>query len=169
MPVTDSVADMLTRIRNGLTAKHEFVEVPASNVKKAIGQILLQEGYIKGCEFIDDGVQGTLKIKLKYGPGGEKNFEGVIAGLQMQTYLCIRDFRRKKNKKGAEYGWAIAVYAMPEHLWGRDYITSAYGRDPGGSAGRVLQQCLASFPAAREDLLRKALGISGLFPDGLRQ
>ena len=73
MPVTDSVADMLTRIRNGLTAKHEVVEVPGVQYEKGNWPDIAQEGYIKGCEFIDDGVQGTLKIKLKYGPNGEKS------------------------------------------------------------------------------------------------
>ena len=82
MPVTDPVADMLTRIRNAQIAKHDTVEVPSSNMKKAIAEILMTEGFIKGCEYIDDGVQGTLKIKLKYGPQGER----VIRGLKK---ICL--------------------------------------------------------------------------------
>ena len=57
---------------------------------------------------------------------GEKGFDGVITALQMQTYLCVRDFRQRKNKKGEAYGWPVAVYCTPEHLWGRDHVTSAY-------------------------------------------
>ena len=70
--MTDTIADMLTRIRNALVAKHETVEVPASNMKKEIAKILLQEGYITAFELVEDGVQGKIVITLKYGPNGEK-------------------------------------------------------------------------------------------------
>ena len=76
--MTDTIADMLTRIRNALVAKHETVEVPASNMKKEIAKILLQEGYITAFELVEDGVQGKIVITLKYGPNGEK----VISGLK---------------------------------------------------------------------------------------
>ena len=66
--MTDPIADMLTRIRNALTVKHEEVEIPASNMKKSIAKILLDEGYIAGYEVVDDGVQGKLVVSLKYGP-----------------------------------------------------------------------------------------------------
>ena len=78
MVVTDPIADMLTRIRNALVAKHETVDVPASNMKKAVAQILLSEGFIKGVEVIENGVQGTLRLTLKYGAGKER----VISGLR---------------------------------------------------------------------------------------
>ena len=67
MHVTDPVADMLTRIRNANSAKHETVDIPASKVKKAIAEILNEEGYIKGYQVIDDGKQGIIKVTLKYG------------------------------------------------------------------------------------------------------
>lgn len=105
MPVTDSVADMLTRIRNALIAKHDIVEVPASNMKKAIGQILLEEGFIKGCEFIDDGVQGTLKIRLKYGPNGEK----VISGLKKISKPGLRVYARHDQIPKVLNGLGIAI------------------------------------------------------------
>ena len=66
MQITDPVADMLTRIRNANTAKHESVDVPASNLKKAIAKILLDEGYIKSYEVVEDGTQGVIRIQLKY-------------------------------------------------------------------------------------------------------
>ena len=78
MQITDPVADMLTRIRNANTAKHESVDVPASNLKKAIAQILLDEGYIKSFEVVEDGTQGIIRIQLKYLAGKEK----VISGLR---------------------------------------------------------------------------------------
>ena len=72
MNITDPIADMLTRIRNGLIAKKDEVKVPASKIKTSIAQILLDEGYIKGFELIEDGVQKDIKVTLKYGPRGEK-------------------------------------------------------------------------------------------------
>ncbi len=76
--MTDTIADMLTRIRNALVVKHETVEVPASNIKKEIAKILLQEGYITNYDVVEDGVQGKIVITLKYGPNGER----VISGLK---------------------------------------------------------------------------------------
>lgn len=78
MQITDPIADMLTRIRNANTAKHETVDVPASNMKKSIAEILNEEGYIAGYQVIDDGKQGVIRITLKYGPNKEK----VISGLK---------------------------------------------------------------------------------------
>ena len=76
MQTTDAIADMLTRIRNASAAKHATVEVPASNMKKAIAKILLDEGYIKNYQLIDDGTQGTIRITLKYN-GNEKALSGL--------------------------------------------------------------------------------------------
>jgi len=76
MQITDPIADMLTRIRNASAAKHSTVEVPASNMKKAIAEILMQEGYIRNFQLINDGVQGIIKITLKYN-GAEKAISGL--------------------------------------------------------------------------------------------
>ena len=78
MHITDPIADMLTRIRNANNAKHDTVDVPASNMKKSIAQILLEEGYIKNFQLIDNGTQGVIRVTLKYGAGKEK----VISGLR---------------------------------------------------------------------------------------
>ena len=75
--MTDPIADMLTRIRNGSNAKHESVDVPASNIKKEIAQILLDEGFIKGFDVIEDGKQGIIRIELKYGKHNEKVLSGI--------------------------------------------------------------------------------------------
>ena len=77
MVVTDPIADMLTRIRNALVAKHATVDVPASNMKKSIAQILLTEGFIKGEEILDDGVQGHIRITLKYGANNAQVISGM--------------------------------------------------------------------------------------------
>ena len=86
MHITDPIADMLTRIRNANNAKHETVDVPASNMKKAIAQILLDEGYIKNYQIVDDGTQGVIHITLKYNPGKEK----VITGLRRVSKPGLR-------------------------------------------------------------------------------
>ena len=86
MHITDPIADMLTRIRNANNAKHDTVDVPASNMKKAIAQILLEEGYIKNFQLIDDGTQGVIRITLKYNAGKEK----VISGLRRVSKPGLR-------------------------------------------------------------------------------
>ena len=77
MQITDPIADMLTRVRNAGSAKHETVDVPASKMKKAIAQILLDEGYIRNFQLIDDGTQGIIRITLKYLPGKERAIQGL--------------------------------------------------------------------------------------------
>ena len=86
MHITDPIADMLTRIRNANNAKHDTVDVPASNMKKAIAQILLEEGYIKNFQLIDDGTQGVIRITLKYNAGKEK----VLSGLRRVSKPDLR-------------------------------------------------------------------------------
>ncbi|HHV26609.1 30S ribosomal protein S8 [Anaerosalibacter bizertensis] len=75
--MTDPIADMLTRIRNGNNARHESVDIPASNIKKDIAQILLDEGFIKSFDVIDDGKQGFIRVQLKYGNNNEKVISGI--------------------------------------------------------------------------------------------
>ncbi len=77
MTMTDPIADMLTRIRNANTVGHETVEIPASKIKKSIAEILLEEGYIKGFQMIEDDKQGVIKVEMKYGPAGEKVINGI--------------------------------------------------------------------------------------------
>lgn len=94
MQITDPIADMLTRIRNAGSARHETVDIPNSKMKKAIAEILLEEGYIKSFQLIDDGTQGIIRVTLKYLPGKEK---------------AIQDLRRV-SKPG------LRVYAGAEEL-----------------------------------------------------
>ena len=77
MQITDPIADMLTRIRNAGCARHDTVDIPNSKMKKAIAEILLEEGYIKSFQLIDDGTQGVIRITLKYPPGKEKAIQGL--------------------------------------------------------------------------------------------
>ena len=105
MQITDPVADMLTRIRNANTAKHESVDVPASNQKKAIAQILLDEGYIKSFEIVDDGTQGIIRIQLKYLAGKEK----VISGLRRVSKPGLRVYAGADELPRVLKGLGIAI------------------------------------------------------------
>ena len=89
--ITDPIADMLTRIRNANTANHQTVDIPASRMKKAVAQILLDEGFITGLEEVKEGPQGTLRITLKYGPEKEK----VITGLRRISRPGLRVYTAK--------------------------------------------------------------------------
>ena len=104
MHITDPIADMLTRIRNANTAKHPTVDVPASNMKKAIAQILLDEGYIKNFQLIDDGTQGVIRITLKYN-GSEK----VISGLRRVSKAGLRVYAGADELPRVLRGLGIAI------------------------------------------------------------
>ncbi len=105
MHITDPIADMLTRIRNANSAKHDTVDVPASNMKKAIAQILLEEGYIKNFQLIDDGTQGVIRITLKYGAGKEK----VISGLRRVSKPGLRVYAGADELPKVLRGLGIAI------------------------------------------------------------
>ena len=105
MHITDPIADMLTRIRNANNAKHDTVDVPASNMKKAIAQILLEEGYIKNFQLIDDGTQGVIRITLKYGAGKEK----VISGLRRVSKPGLRVYAGADELPKVLRGLGIAI------------------------------------------------------------
>ena len=105
MHITDSIADMLTRIRNAGAAKHETVEVPASKMKKAIAQILLDEGYIKSFQLIEDGKQGIIRIVLKYG----ENKTSVISGLRRVSKPGLRIYTNCEDMPKVMKGLGIAI------------------------------------------------------------
>ena len=110
MQITDPVADMLTRIRNANTAKHESVDVPASNLKKAIAKILLDEGYIKSYEIVEDGTQGIIRIQLKYLAGKEK----VISGLRRVSKPGLRVYAGADELPKVLKGLGIAIISTSQ-------------------------------------------------------
>ena len=103
--MTDTIADMLTRIRNALIAKHDSVEIPASTMKKAIAQILVEEGYVKSFEVIADGEKKTIKIQLKYGA----NKQRVIVGIKRISRPGLRVYARKDEMPKVLGGLGIAI------------------------------------------------------------
>ena len=102
MTMTDPIADMLTRIRNANTVKHETVDVPASNIKKEIVRILLEEGFIRGYDVIEDGKQGIIRIQLKYGQTGERVISGLkrISKPGMRVYAANHEIPKVLNGLG---------------------------------------------------------------------
>ncbi len=104
MHITDPIADMLTRIRNANAAKHTTVDVPASNMKKSIAQILLDEGYIKNFQLIDDGTQGIIRITLKYN-GNDK----ALTGLRRVSKPGLRVYAGADELPRVLHGLGIAI------------------------------------------------------------
>ncbi|MDO4832602.1 MAG: 30S ribosomal protein S8 [Clostridia bacterium] len=112
MQITDSVADMLTRIRNANAAKHDTVQIPASNMKKAIAQILVDEGYIKSFTVTEDGKQGMIEITLKYGP----NKSQVITGLKRVSKPGLRIYTDCENMPRVMKGLGIAILSTSKGI-----------------------------------------------------
>lgn len=112
MQITDVIADMLTRIRNAGIAKHETVDIPASNVKSAIADILLEEGYIKEVVTIDDGRQGILRVTLKYTP----NKKHVISGLKRISKPGLRVYANKDELPKVLGGLGIAIISTSKGI-----------------------------------------------------
>ena len=112
MQITDPIADMLTRIRNANSAKHDTVSVPASNMKKAIAQILVDEGYIKSYKVIEDGKQGVIEITLKYGP----NKSQVLLGLRRVSKPGLRIYSDCENMPKVMKGLGIAILSTSKGI-----------------------------------------------------
>lgn len=105
MMITDPIADMLTRVRNALVAKHESVEVPLSKMKRAIADILTEEGYINGYEVVEGEVQSVMKVNLKYGPNNEK----VISGIKRISKPGLRVYANSEKLPVVLNGLGIAI------------------------------------------------------------
>ncbi|MCT4508671.1 MAG: 30S ribosomal protein S8 [Tepidibacter sp.] len=112
MTMTDPIADMLTRVRNANTVKHETVDIPASNIKKEIARILLEEGFIKGYDVIEDGKQGIIRAQLKYG----KNNERVITGIKRISKPGMRVYAAKDEIPKVLNGLGISIISTSKGI-----------------------------------------------------
>lgn len=112
MHITDPIADMLTRIRNANSAKHETVDIPASNIKKAIAQILLDEGYIASYKVIEDDKQGVIRVTLKYG----ENKSQVITGLRRVSKPGLRIYSNVEDMPKVMKGLGIAIVSTSKGI-----------------------------------------------------
>jgi len=111
MQITDPIADMLTRIRNAGAAKHTTVDIPSSNMKKAIAEILLQEGYIKNYQLVNDGVQGVIKVTLKY-----NGSENAIAGLRRVSKPGLRVYAGADELPYVLRGLGVAIVSTSKGI-----------------------------------------------------
>ena len=112
MQMSDVIADMLTRIRNANNAKHQTVDIPASNLKKAIAEILTEEGYVKSYQVIDDGKQGTIRITLKYLQGKQK----VIRGIRRVSKPGLRIYAGCEDMPSVMNGLGIAIVSTSKGI-----------------------------------------------------
>mgnify|MGYP003525084798 FL=1 len=112
MQITDTIADMLTRIRNASSAKHDSVDIPASNVKKAIAQILLDEGYITSFTVLEDGKQGVIQITLKYG----QNKSQIINGIRRVSKPGLRIYTNVEDMPRVMKGLGIAILSTSKGI-----------------------------------------------------
>ena len=112
MQITDTIADLLTRIRNANSAKHATVDVPASNVKKAIAQILVDEGYVKSFQLIEDGKQGVIRITLKYSDSKSP----VITGLLRVSKPGLRIYSSCEDMPKVRKGLGIAIVSTSKGI-----------------------------------------------------
>jgi len=112
MQVTDTIADLLTRIRNATSAKHDTVTIPASNIKKEISKILVDEGYVKGFTVVDDGKQGIIKMNLKY----RENKSSAISGLKRISKPGLRVYSSVENVPKVMKGLGIAIISTSKGI-----------------------------------------------------
>lgn len=112
MQMSDVIADMLTRIRNANNAKHQTVDIPASNMKKAIAEILVKEGYVKSYEIVDNGNQGTIRVTLKYLPGKGK----VIRGIRRVSKPGLRIYASCEDMPSVMNGLGIAIVSTSKGI-----------------------------------------------------
>ena len=131
----------------------------ASRREKKIMDFYLGEDEDGDIVYKDERILSTeLKKMAGFGKGGEKNYPGIMTGLQMQTYLVIRDFKRRKNKAGVEYGMPVSIPLPPESIWGEKKVTSAYKEDPEKSRQRLIKHVKELYEEADEAEIIKLIG-----------
>jgi len=112
MQITDSIADLLTRIRNAASAKHDTVDIPASNMKKAMTKILVEEGYVKSFQVMDDGKQGIIRVTLKYG----ENRTPIISGLKRVSKPGLRIYSNCEDMPKVMKGLGVAIVSTSKGI-----------------------------------------------------
>ena len=112
MTMTDPISDYLTRIRNGIQARHKFVDIPASRVKAELSKILADAGYITGTKFVDDGAQGSLRVYLKYG----KDMSSAISGLKRISKPSLRVYASSNRIPRVLGGYGMAILSTSQGI-----------------------------------------------------
>ena len=141
--------------RNGWDFDGKWQDGRASAREKAIMEYFVNPESEDEPEFTGAAILSTeLKRQAGFGKGGEKNYPGILTGLQMQLYLVIGGFQRRTNKKGAAYGMPVSVIMTPESVWGYDHMSSAYGEEPSESWQRIFDHTRAMWPAEERDIVK---------------
>ena len=145
--------------RSGYDFDARWEDGLANRREKKIMDLLTAKDDDGDITFPDDQILSTeLKKKAGFGKGGEKNYPGIITGLQMQTYLVITDFHRRRNKRGEEYGMPVSVMLPPEAVWGYEAVTGAYKENPAKSRQRIVDRIKEQFPGADDEDITKMIG-----------
>ncbi len=145
--------------RDGWDFDGKWQSGAASHREKAVMQFFVDPESEDELQFTGAAIPSTeLKRLAGFGKGGEKNYPGILTGLQMQLYLVIAGFRRRRNKRGEEYGMAVSLMMVPESLWGYDLMTSAYSEEPADSWRAIFDHARAQCPGADEAALMKLIG-----------
>ncbi|MBR1820755.1 MAG: hypothetical protein IJ769_03945 [Clostridia bacterium] len=151
--------DWLPRFANARRGGYDFdgkwQSGAASRREKAIMEFFVDVESDDEPVFTDAAMLSTeLKQRAGFGRGGEKNYPGILTGLQMQLYLVISGFRRRENKRGAAYGMPVSVLSTPERIWGYDVLSAAYEEAPAASWDHIFEHIRARFPAPDADIIR---------------
>ena len=150
--------------RNGYDFDARWEDGKASAREKMIMDFFLGEDTDGNSVFRGEQILSTdLKRLAGFGKGGEKNFPGIVTQLQMETYLVISEFRRKKNRRGEAYGMPVSILLPPESIWGYDTVTAAYSEEPKASWQRLFDRVLELYPHAGKDAIIRLIGKE---PDG---
>ena len=142
--------------RAGYDFDSRYQDGLANRREKKIMDFFIDEDEDGDVVYKNDRILSTdLKKMAGFGKGGEKNYPGIITGLQMQIYLVIADFQRRQNKRGEEYGMAVSIMLPPESIWGYDKVTAAYSEKPKESWGRIFEHVKEMYPETDEaDIIR---------------
>ena len=141
--------DFDSRYADGLASRREKKIMDFFTAEDKDGDIIWKE---------DELLSTDLKKMAGFGKGGEKNYPGIITGLQMNLYLVITDFRRRQNKRGEDYGMAVSIMFPPETVWGYDMVTAAYGEKPTESWKRIFDMVKELYPDAADEDIIKLIG-----------
>ena len=145
--------------RNGYDFDSRYEDGLATYREKVIMDYYIGEDGEGDMLWKQDAILSTeLKKMAGFGKGGLKNYPGIITGLQMQLYLVITDFQRRKNKKGAEYCMSVSVMFPPETIWGYDLVTSTYSEEPAESWQRIVDHVKKLYPDSTESALNGLIG-----------
>jgi hypothetical protein len=145
--------------RNGYDFDSRYQDGLASRREKKIMDFFIGEDEDGDTVYKDERILSTdLKKLAGFGKGGEKNYPGIVTGLQMQTYLVIADFKRRKNKRGDEYGMAVSIMLPPESIWGYDKVTAAYSEKPEESWNRIFEHVKEMYPGADDAEIIRLIG-----------